>query len=42
MAANTEDETIWNEADNRHYSFNPQLNDFLEKYIEEHLEEIFA
>lgn len=42
MAANTEDETIWNEADKRHYSFNPQLNDLLEKYIEEHLEEIFA
>ena len=42
MASNTEDEEIWNQADDKHYKFNPQLNDFLEKYIEEHLDEIFV
>lgn len=42
MAANTEDETIWNAADDKHYAFHPQLNDFLQKYVEEHIEEILA
>ena len=42
MAANTEDEKIWNKADDNHYKFEPSLSELLDEYVEKHIEKILA